>query len=195
MDSGSFEDYSKRIKDMFSLPENDFDIDEALKEYDINIKSLENEMKNYSPTLSLPYKKLNSDAVTPVYNYPTDSGFDLHSTEEIFIPPFGRALIPTGLAFDIKDGYEIQVRPKSGLSLKQGLLCILGTVDNGYTGEVKVILYNMNNFEFKVEKGMKVAQGVLSPVVNGKWVSLEPVTNLNEKDRKNNGFGSTGIGI
>jgi dUTP pyrophosphatase len=68
-----------------------------------------------------------------------------------------------------------------------------GTVDSGYLGEVKVILFNVNNHEVKINKGMKVAQAVLSPVVNGKWVSLEERNEINEKDRGSNGFGSTGI--
>jgi dUTP pyrophosphatase len=104
-------------------------------------------------------------------------------------------LIPTGLSFDIKDGFEIQVRSKSGLAINQGLMCLNspGTVDNGYTGEVKVILFNTNNEPFKITKGMKVAQAVLCPVVNGAWVELEEKNETANKDRNSNGFGSTGI--
>jgi dUTP pyrophosphatase len=161
----------------------------------LDVKQLEKDMINYTQKLSLGYNKLNSEAVTPFYNYESDSGFDLYSTEEIVIPPFGRTLVPTGLSFDIKDGYEIQVRSKSGLAINQGLMVLNspGTVDSGYLGEVKVILFNVNNHEVKINKGMKVAQAVLSPVVNGKWVSLEERNEINEKDRGSNGFGSTGI--
>ena len=125
----------------------------------------------------------------------TDSGFDLHAIEEVIIPAFGRALVPTGLSFDIKDGYEIQVRSKSGLAINQGLMILNspGTVDNGYTGEVKGIIFNTNNHPVTITKGMKIGQAVLCPVVNGKWVNLVQKNNITEKDRGSNGFGSTGI--
>lgn len=143
----------------------------------------------------LKYTKLNSDAVEPKYAYTSDSGFDLHSTEEVHFLPFERKLIPTGLSFDIPEGFEIQVRTKSGLALKQGLMVLNspGTVDQGYTGEVKVILMNMNNTPITVSKGQKIAQGVLCPVMDGGRVTLHEVVELNNKERGDNGFGSTGI--
>lgn len=140
------------------------------------------------------FKKLNPDAVSPTYAYESDSGFDLYSTEEVILKPFERRLVPTGLSFDIPEGYEIQVRTKSGLALKQGLMVLNspGTVDQGYTGEVKVILFNASNEQQKVEKGMKIAQGVLSSVESGKKVALIE-DNFEDKERGANGFGSTGI--
>jgi dUTP pyrophosphatase len=161
----------------------------------VDIKELENDMLNYKPKLELGFIKLVDDTVSPSYNYPSDSGFDLYSTEEVTIPPFGRVLVPTGLSFDIKDGYEIQVRSKSGLAIKQGLMVLNspGTVDNGYTGEVQVIIFNTNNHEVQIPKGMKVGQAVLCPVVNGAWVNLVEHKNVTSKDRGDNGFGSTGI--
>ena len=140
------------------------------------------------------FKKLNPDAVNPTYAYDSDSGFDLYSTEEVMLKPFERRLVPTGLSFDIPEGYEIQVRTKSGLALKQGLMVLNspGTVDQGYTGEVKVILFNASNEQQKVEKGMKIAQGVLSSVESGKKVALIE-DNFEDKERGANGFGSTGI--
>ena len=175
--------------------DDELDYDQILQEYGLDVKTLEKEMENYSPKLDLGYVKLHPDAVEPKYNYDTDSGFDLHSTEEIIISAFGRALIPTGLSFDIKDGYEIQVRSKSGLAINQGLMCLNspGTVDNGYTGEVKGILFNTNNYPVTITKGMKIAQAVLCPVVNGKWVNLLQQNQIKEKDRADKGFGSTGI--
>jgi dUTP pyrophosphatase len=133
--------------------------------------------------------------VDPEYAYPTDSGFDLYSTEEITIESFGRFLVPTGLHFDIPDGYEIQVRSKSGLALKQGLMVLNspGTVDQGYTGEIKVILFNTTKNDIKINKGQKIAQAVISPVVSGKWINLVKVDNIDDKDRSDNGFGSTGV--
>jgi dUTP pyrophosphatase len=145
--------------------------------------------------LDLPYQILHPDAVHPKYNYGSDSGLDLHSVEDVVIPPFGRALVPSGLCFDIKDGFEIQVRTKSGLAINQGLMVLNspGTVDNGYTGEVKGIIFNTNPTEVKIPKGMKFGQAVVCPVVNGAWVDLNQVAKINKKERGSNGFGSTGI--
>ena len=161
----------------------------------VNLKELEQTFNDGQPKMDLKFVKCHPDAVSPSYNYPTDSGFDLHSILEIVIPPFGRALIPTGLKFDIDEGYELQVRTKSGLAINHGLIVLNspGTVDCGYTGEVQVIVFNTNQTEFIITKGMKVAQAVLSPVVNGRWVQLMEVENVIEKDRGDNGFGSTGI--
>jgi len=185
------------LKEMIGESEDDFDFDLLKENFDVDIKELENEMRNYEPKMELGYKKLTDDAVDPYYNYDGDSGFDLFSTEEVIIEPFGRALVPTGLSFQIKDGYEIQVRSKSGLAINQGLMVLNspGTVDSGYLGEVKVILFNTNQTSVTIKKGMKVAQAVLSPVVNGKWVELVKKEKLNESDRGDKGFGSTGLGI
>ena len=160
-----------------------FDLEEFEKGFEVSDKR------------ALGYKKIDPQATTPKYNHPTDSGFDLHSIVEMVIPPFGRALIPTGLKFDIDEGYELQVRTKSGLAINHGLIVLNspGTVDCGYTGEVQVIIFNTNQTEFTITKGMKVAQGVLSPVVNGRWVQLMEVENVVEKDRGDNGFGSTNL--
>ena len=131
----------------------------------------------------------------PEYAYNSDSGFDLRSTEDVWIFSGDRKLIPTGLRFDIPDGYEIQVRSKSGLALKQGLMVLNspGTVDSGYQGEIKVILFNTSKENIKIEKGQKIAQAVICPVVNGKWVNLIKVEEIGEKDRNDKGFGSTGL--
>lgn len=172
-----------------------FDYHELLKEYGIDLKKIEDDFINYTPKRVLNYVKLSDDVPNPKYNYEGDSGFDLYSTEEISIPPFGRALIPTGLIFDIPDGFEIQVRSKSGLAINQGLFVLNSpaTIDSGYLGQVKVILFNTNGVEVIIKKGMKVGQAVLSPVVNGKWVTLDRVEKIGEKDRNDNGFGSTGL--
>lgn len=146
-------------------------------------------------TKTLGVELVHDDSKMPSYAYPSDSGFDLCSTSEINIGPFGRALVPTGIKLSIPDEYEIQVRPKSGLAINQGLTVLNtpGTVDSGYNGEIKVIVFNTNNHTVTISKGMKVAQAVLCPVVNGKYVSLELVEKVEEKDRGDNGFGSTGI--
>lgn len=196
MELDSLKEQAEKLQEFLNQNNDDeLDYDQILQEYGLDVKTLEKEMENYAPKLDLGYVKLHSDAVEPKYNYETDSGFDLHSIEEIVIPAFGRALIPTGLSFDIKDGYEIQIRSKSGLAINQGLMCLNspGTVDNGYTGEVKGILFNTNNYPVTITKGMKIAQAVLCPVVNGKWVNLLKQNQIKEKDRADKGFGSTGI--
>jgi len=191
----SFKEQLEELEKYLSESSENLDFDELIKEHGIDIKELTEHFTNYSPQLELGYTKLRDGVVEPKYNYPSDSGFDLHSTEDLTIPPFGRILVPTGLSFDIKDGYEIQVRSKSGLAIKQGLMVLNspGTVDNGYTGEVQVIVFNTNNHEVQITKGMKVGQAVLSPVVNGKWVNLSNKKIVTSKDRGDNGFGSTGI--
>ncbi len=137
----------------------------------------------------------NSENFDPEYAYESDSGFDLRSTSDVWIHANDRNIVPTGLRFDIPEGYEIQVRSKSGLALNQGLFVLNspGTVDSGYQGEVKVIIFNTTNERIKIEKGQKIAQAVLCPVVNGKWVNMVKVEEIGEKDRNDKGFGSTNL--
>ena len=196
MDLNSLKEQADKLQEYLNQHnDNEIDYDMILQEHGLDVKSLEKEMANYAPKLDLGYVKLHPDAFDPKYNYETDSGFDLHAVEEVEIPAFGRALVPTGISFDIKDGYEIQVRSKSGLAINQGLMILNspGTVDSGYISEVKGIIFNTNNHPVTITKGMKIGQAVLCPVVNGKWVNLVQQNKINEKDRGDNGFGSTGI--
>jgi dUTP pyrophosphatase len=173
------EDYIKELEDMLGMSVDDMN---------------EGHM-TMMKTRTLGVELVHEDAKVPSYAYPSDSGFDLRSTIEINIPPFGRALIPTGIKLSIPEEYEIQVRPKSGLALNQGLTVLNtpGTVDSGYVGEIKVIVFNTNNETVTVSKGMKIAQAVLCPVVCGKYVSLELTNKVDDKDRGDKGFGSTGL--
>jgi dUTP pyrophosphatase len=183
------------LQETFSSETGDVDYNDIMKEMDFDLEEIEKQMSEGKTLLPLPYKVLHPDAVHPKYNYDGDSGFDLHSVEDVVIPPFGRALVPSGLSFDIKDGYEIQVRTKSGLAINQGLMILNspGTVDNSYIGEVKGIIFNTNPTEVTIPKGMKFGQAVLCPVVNGGWVDLIRVNEIKNKDRGQNGFGSTGL--
>ena len=146
-------------------------------------------------TKTLRVELLNDDAKFPEYAYPSDSGFDLFSTEDVILQPFGRALVPTGIKLSIPEEFEIQVRPKSGLAINQGLTVLNtpGTVDSGYNGEIKVIIFNTNNITVSISKGTKIAQAVLCPVVNGKYVNLIQVDKVEDGDRGDNGFGSKGL--
>lgn len=164
------------------------DVDDLLKQFDSESQSIVD--------TKVPLRFINdSENKNPEYAYQSDSGFDLRSSEDIWIHPNSRKLISTGMRFDIPEGYEIQVRSKSGLALNQGLMVLNspGTVDSGYQGEIKVIMFNTTNEKVKIEKGQKMAQAVLCPVVSGKWVDLIRIETINNKDRNSNGFGSTGL--
>ena len=201
MEENYNEDVLKQIQDEIEMLRKEFGIEDTESQEDLNntfgidFESLQDQLDMISKTKNIQIELLTEDAVFPEYAYPTDSGFDLYSTEEITLEPFGRALIPTGLKLSFDIGYEIQVRPKSGLALKQGLTVLNtpGTVDSGYNGEIMVIVFNTNPKPFTVEKGMKIAQAVLCPVINGKYVNLQLVDKIENKDRGANGFGSTGI--
>lgn len=164
-------------------------------EMGFNINDFEEFIQNGLTKKIISFKKLSHDAIEPKYAYMLDSGFDLFSTEDVILPPFGRALVPTGLSFDLPEGYEMQVRTKSGLAINQGLMVLNspGTVDRGYQGEIKVIVFNVNNHELTIPKGMKVAQGVICPVLCGNDVLFDEVNEFEPKERGDNGFGSTGI--
>jgi dUTP pyrophosphatase len=183
------------LQETFSSETGEIDYNDIMKEMDFDLEEIEKQMVEGGATLPLNYQVIHPDAVHPKYNYGSDSGFDLHSVEDVVIPPFGRALVPSGLCFDIKDGYEIQVRTKSGLAINQGLMVLNSpaTIDSGYSGEIKIIVFNTNRYIVTIPKGMKVGQAVLSPVVNGDWVGLNQVEQINKKERGQNGFGSTGI--
>lgn len=167
---------------------------ELLNSLGVNIDEVEDSFNNnFTGIVELKYF-LDSDNKEPEYAYPTDSGFDLRSNVDITLEPFGRALVPTGIHFDVPERCEIQVRPKSGLAIKRGLsvLNTPGTVDYGYTGEIKVIVFNMSNEVQSIVKGDKVAQAVVCPVVQGSEINLKRVDKIENKDRNGNGFGSTG---
>ena len=176
------ETYQRSLEDMFGLTQEDLDDMDRHTEVVLRTKQID-------------VNVIDDSAVFPKYAYPTDSGFDLYSTIDYTLPPFGRALIPTGLRFSFDEGTELQIRPKSGLAINQGLTVLNtpGTADAGFSGEIKVILFNTNNYDFKINKGMKIAQAVFCPVMNGRYINFNRVDEIKEKDRKDNGFGSTGI--
>jgi dUTP pyrophosphatase len=188
---------SKDIERIFgNLDVNDeSEINDLMNEYGIDLNELEKVFTDDIPKVKINIKLIHENAVLPKFAYDTDSGFDLYSVEDYVIPSMGRSLISTGIVIDIPENHEIQIRSKSGLALNQGLFVLNspGTVDQGYTGEIKVILFNTNNEEFKITKGMKVAQAVLCPVVCGKWVDIVKVSEVEDKDRSDKGFGSTGL--
>jgi dUTP pyrophosphatase len=141
--------------------------------------------------MKLKIKKLNKDAVIPKYQTPEAAGFDLHSIEDVVILPNERKLIGTGLAFEIEFGYEIQIRPRSGLAYKHGITVLNspGTIDSDYRGEIKVLLINHSNEPFEIKKGDRIAQAVIAPIIQAEF---EEVDELSSTLRGSGGFGSTG---
>jgi dUTP pyrophosphatase len=178
------------------LGDKDFDeiYNDLTKQIGLDLSALEKDVQNMS-SAKVTINYITETGKKLSYNYDSDSGFDLYSSETITIEPFGRALVPTGIKFEIPADFEIQIRPKSGLALNHGLTVLNtpGTIDEGYTGEVKVIVFNTNPEKFTINAGMKIAQAVVARCVTGRWVNLIQVNEINKKDRGENGFGSTGI--
>lgn len=141
--------------------------------------------------VSLKIKKLNDKARTPVRADPGSSGMDLHATEAALILPGEKQLVGTGLAMEVPIGYEVQIRPRSGLAAKNGVTVLNtpGTVDASYRGEVKVILFNTSPVTFEVKVGDRIAQAVVAVVPE---VTVEEVSELSDTARGAGGFGSTG---
>lgn len=131
----------------------------------------------------------------PAYGTEGAAGVDFLAAVDapLRLPPGGRILVPTGLCIAVPDHYELQLRPRSGLALKHGLTLpnTPGTIDSDYRGEVKILLMNMGDEDFVVERGMRIAQGVLAPVIRLVWQESEA---LDVTARGSGGFGSTGTG-
>lgn len=140
----------------------------------------------------LKIKKLNQDAVIPCYAHEDDSGLDLYSVEDKLILPGETILISTGIAVELPPLTEAQIRPRSGLALKYDIILpnAPGTIDEGYRGEIKVIISNMGRKEFELHKGQKIAQMVIAPVIRP---VIDEVEELGETERGADGFGSTGL--
>ena len=150
-----------------------------------------------SPLVKVKIKRiaLQGDPHLPSPRYMTEksSGMDLYAAlgEEIFLNPGERRLIPTGIAISVPEGYEAQIRPRSGLALKEGVTLVNtpGTIDADYRGEIGIILINHGGKPFRLKRGDRIAQMVIAPVARAE---LEWVENLDETPRSGGGFGHTG---
>ncbi|MDC2863844.1 dUTP diphosphatase [Bacillus sp. BP-3] len=160
--------------------------------------------------LRVKVKKINKDVELPKYAREFDAGFDLVAAENMVIEPGETRVINTGLAFEIPLGFELQVRPRSGISRKTKLRVVLGTIDSGYRGEVGVIIENISpkgnedygcndihgdpepyaSTVYKILKGDRIAQGVIAPCETACFVEVDE---LSESERGSGGFGSTGV--
>ncbi|WP_169543703.1 dUTP diphosphatase [Sneathiella aquimaris] len=130
----------------------------------------------------------------PAYETPDSAGMDLRAavSEPVKIEPGHRALVPTGLKIALPSGYEAQIRPRSGLALKKGITLpnTPGTIDADYRGELGIILMNMGQETFVIERGDRIAQMVVAPVTQARWIEVKT---LSETVRGEGGFGSTGV--
>lgn len=145
-------------------------------------------MENYK----LKIKKINKNAIIPSYAHEGDAGLDLYAVEELILNSGERGLVHTGIQIELPQNTEAQIRPRSGLALKNGITTLNspGTIDEGYRGEIGVILINHSNKVFKVEPGMKIAQMVIKPVFK---VDIIETLELSNSERNEKGFGSSGI--
>ena len=139
--------------------------------------------------ITLPFKRLDERAVLPNYAHEGDSGMDLYALEGVVVNAFGYAKLRTGVACEIPDGFELQIRPRSGLAAKKGVVAAFGTVDTGYRGEIGVTLFNHSGQAAEIAAGDRIAQVVLAPVVRAEVVETQT---LSQTERGTGGFGSTG---
>ena len=137
------------------------------------------------------FLKLNNDAILPKFAHHSDAGMDLFANESLVIPPGEAKLVKTGIAMELPPCTEGQIRPRSGLALKQSITVLNspGTIDEGYRGEIGVILINHGHSAFKVDAGMKIAQMVIKETLR---ISIEETSTLSDSSRGAGGFGSTG---
>lgn len=134
--------------------------------------------------------KLHPDAVLPAYAHgpAEDAGMDLRSVERVVLSPGSSQGVPTGLAIELPPGYEAQVRPRSGLGLKHTITVNFGTIDPGYRGEIRVIMFNLGRADYVIEKGDRIAQLVVARYEAVEWEEGE----LGDSTRGAGGFGSSG---
>ena len=141
--------------------------------------------------MKLRVRRLSPDAIVPTYAHPNDAGLDLHACKDVTLDPGVACLVSTGVAIELPEATEAQVRPRSGLALKHSVTVLNtpGTIDEGYRGEVGVVLINHGTATFQVTRGMRIAQ----LVVQKRWtVEVVEVDGLTDTTRGTDGFGSTG---
>lgn len=138
----------------------------------------------------LRIKKFDKEAKLPCYANKGDAGLDLYSNEELLLRVGERVLVSTGIAMAIPSGFVGLIWDKSGIAAKFGIKTMAGVVDSSYRGEVKIVLHNLSNENFKIEKGMKIAQMLIQPVESKEILEVE---DLEDTERGEGGFGSTGL--
>lgn len=203
MEQSNFQGILDKLKEyekLLSTEEGDDSIDDQLaQQINLTLEELNTEIYNaqqeeYSK-LSVKFINKSSNP-NPAFAHEGDSGFDLRAAldEPIVLGTLERVLVPTGLFFELEKGVELQVRPRSGLAIKNGIFVLNspGTVDSHYRGEIKVILINFGE-PFTINHGDRIAQGVIVPVFGEGRVNLVQTDSVNETTRGEGGFGSSGI--
>lgn len=174
--------------------DDNYTIDDYTKEFSNLIENSESSSSNFMKfNLKFVNESNNED---PEYATLGASGFDLRANEDTVLKAGEFKGVSTGLFFELPLGYEIQVRPRSGLAFKNGVTVLNspGTVDSDYRGEVKVILINHSKVDFNIAKGDRIAQAVISAVLAKNFINLERVSSIsNDTNRGTGGFGSTGV--
>ncbi|NTJ64859.1 dUTP diphosphatase [Agrobacterium rhizogenes] len=149
-----------------------------------------------TPTLNLIRRPHGEGLELPAYETKGAAGMDLRAAIDdgatLTIAPWTRVLVPTGFIFEVPEGFEAQIRPRSGLAFKHGITCLNspGTIDSDYRGEVKVLLANLSEEPFEITRGMRIAQMVIAPVMQ---VRIAEIAEISETTRGAGGFGSTGV--
>jgi len=138
----------------------------------------------------LKIKKLTESSIIPKYFGPREAGLDLYSNEETILQPNERRIVPTGIAMAIPENHVGLIWDRSGLAAKNGLKTMGGVIDSTYRGEVKIIMHNLSTEPFTIEKGMRIAQILIQPITQKQILEVEE---LDETERKDSGFGSTGL--
>jgi dUTP pyrophosphatase len=140
--------------------------------------------------IKIKVKKLHKDAIIPRYNHEGDAGMDLYAVENVILWPNEPVAVSTGLSVELPKGYVALVWDKSGFALKEGIKTMAGVMDSNYPGEYKIVLINTTNQYYYIDKGDKIAQLLIQPVMSAE---VEEVGELSETSRGQSGFGSTGM--
>ncbi len=140
--------------------------------------------------MAIKIKKIDKDAILPMYADKMDAGMDFFSNVEAVLNPGERKLIPTGVSMEIPEGYVGLIWDKSGIATKYGIKTMAGVIDSGYRGEILILLHNLSSEEFRIQKGSKIAQMLIQPVKQEEIIEAEE---LDETERGSKGFGSTGM--
>lgn len=139
---------------------------------------------------TMKIKRVGHSAIIPRKEHETDSGFDLFTSEQLTIPPHETGIAKTGIAIQLPTGYEMMIRPRSGISTKTPIRVIIGTIDSGYTGEIGIIVDNPTDSRMVIERGTKLAQGVVQYLPE---INPMVVYDFDETERGSSGFGSSGV--